>query len=211
MRNWKTAALAGVAALALAAAPMLARADSPAGHVLTIHLPDGSVEQIHYAGATPPRVVLAPPGLFAPMAELPTAFGPQSPFAMLQRMSAQMDRTMAAMMHAAFTMPVLPFPGRLVPAGFGHAPFGSSYSVITTINGNNVCTRSVTITSRGADARPQVVSDVSGNCGHAGQALLPARQHLAPAPASAWRHGDLIRVKYDGGKVLPARPASWQG
>lgn len=216
MRTWTTAALAGVAALALAAAPGLARAGNPHPHVLTIHFPDGSLGQIQYTGPVAPRVMLAPQAAFGPMpmpafapTPMPAMLGPDSPFAMLQRMSARMDREMSAMMRAAFTMPMLPLPSHLVPAGFGHAPFaGQDYSVITTINGNRVCTRSTTITSRGHGLRPQVVSDMSGDCGTAApRALTPARQDATP---DMGRHGNLIRVLDQGAPAAP-RPRAWQG
>lgn len=207
MRRLRTAVLAGVAALALAAAPGLARADNPSPHVMTIHLPDGSVAQIHYAGDVAPRVVFAPAASVPamPMPVLPAAFGPGSPFAMLERLSAAMDREAAALMQqasAAFAAPMLPFPGAPVPAGLGGGAAGSeAYSFLGSTNGHGACLRSMTITSRGDGAAPRVVSRQSGDCGAVGGAPAQAFENVAPAQA---RRGDMIRVKYD-----PVHAPAW--
>lgn len=206
MRLLRTALLAGLAAGALALAPGLARAGSPQIHVLTVQLPGGGVAQIRYSGDVAPRVVLLPDGSAMPMMAMPSAvFGNDSPFAMLERMSAEMDREAAAMFQAAssaFAMPMPPNPDRLMPAALGGAPFsGRSFSFIASIAGNGVCMRSVTITSV-AGAQPRVVSDTSGNCGPVGHAVTPAQQQVTPT----LRH-DTLRVRYDMGPSAPtSRP-----
>ncbi len=101
MRTLRTALLAGVAASAIGF-PGAALAQSPQTHVMTVRLPGGGVEQIRYTGDVPPQVVVAespaPIEAFAPM---PSLFGPQSPFAALDRISAEMDRQAAAMFRQA--------------------------------------------------------------------------------------------------------------
>ena len=206
------------AALALAAAPGLARAqNSPTPHVMTIQLPDGGVARIQYAGDVPPRVMFAPQATMAmPMPFMPAAFGPDSPFAMLERMSAAMDREAAALMQQAgamFAAPMAPMPGALVPAGFGAAPPGSeAFSFASSTNGPGMCIRSMTITSTGPGAPPHVVRRQSGDCGHAGGPAAPAFERIAPAQA---RPGNTIRVRYDGGQppssLIRPIPPAWQG
>ncbi len=50
----------------------------------------------------------------------------------------------------------------------GRVPWaGESYSYVSTISGNGVCTQSVRITSRGDGTPPQVERHSSGNCGAA--------------------------------------------
>lgn len=165
--------LAGVAAVAclgvaaLAASPK-SQAPTAQDHVLTVRLPDGSVEQIRYSGDVAPKVVVSASGL--PMAD----FGPAnsaSPFAMLERMSAQMDREMAEMMRNAPPMPSLAAPGAMQraaagqEAAFGQLPAGmQSYSFVSTMRGGHACSRSVQITSQGAGHAPRVVSQTSGDC-----------------------------------------------
>jgi hypothetical protein len=65
-----------------------------------------------------------------------------------------------------------------LPAG------AQSYTYVATTNGNTVCRRSVEITSRGPDAKPQIVSHISGDCGaseNVTPTMLPNAAPLAPA------------------------------
>jgi hypothetical protein len=177
----QTALVAGVAAIAcLGVAAMAQNPKPPAprfqAHVLTVQLPDGSVEQIRYSGAVAPQVALSPLGAFGPA----TAADAGSPFAMLERMSARMDREMADMMLDAPVMPLPPLagPGAIQPVDLGKLPAGGeSYSFVSTVNGGKACTRSVQITSRGPNQPPRVVSRTSGDCG--GQSA--AAPQAAPA------------------------------
>jgi hypothetical protein len=184
------AGVAAVACLGVAALAASPKSQTPAAHdhVLTVRLPDGSVEQIHYSGDVAPKVAVAPGGLgvFAPM----PGFGPasaDSPFAMLNRLSAQMDQQMAEMMRNAPPMPTLAAPGAMQraaagqEAALGQLPAGTeSYSFVSSVNGGHACSRSVQITSQGAGQAPRVVTQTSGDCG-GGQAA-PAPQ---PAPTAA--------------------------
>lgn len=185
MRTLRTALLAGVAAIA-AGVSGAALAQSPQSHVMTVRLPGGGVEEIRYTGDVPPQVVVgeapAATDVFAPM---PSLFGPRSPIAALDRISAEMDRQAALMFRQADAMAAQARSGQLSEAATGNLPPGSAdYSFVSTMSGNGVCTRSVEITSSGNGSPPRVVSHSSGNCGAApgasGSISLPA----APAPAS---------------------------
>ncbi|HEY3888657.1 MAG TPA: hypothetical protein VGL73_08785 [Caulobacteraceae bacterium] len=193
MRIISTTLMAGVAAIACVGVAAMAaspKSQTLPSHVLTVRLPDGSVEQIQYSGDVAPRVRLSaggmPMGALAPMAGLGPA-SDASPFAMLERMSAQMDREMAEMMRNAPLMPALAAPGGMqqAVAGRGAAlaklPSGTeSYSFVSSISGGKACTHSVQITSRGPGRAPQVVSQTSGDC--VGQTSAP---RTAPTAAGA--------------------------
>jgi hypothetical protein len=97
-----------------------------------------------------------------------------------------MNRQMAASL-AQFHQLQQAGPNGVYRAGLTSLPPGTqSYSVVTTIVGNNVCTRSVRISSGGEGAKPQMISNTSGNCGNAAPssagAPIRASTHTAPAP-----------------------------
>ncbi|HLK24962.1 MAG TPA: hypothetical protein VKT30_09910 [Caulobacteraceae bacterium] len=144
-------------------------ADAPKTHVLTIPLPGGGVEQIRYTGDVAPRVT------FRQAPEALAAFGPQigDPFAMMQRIQAEMDREMAAMLQHPMAIP--PMQGLsgapLQAVTMGSAPAGAqSYSVVSRVSGGHQCTESVEITSEGPGRPPKVVRQTSGDCGGASAA-----------------------------------------
>ncbi len=147
--------VAGAAVFALAG---VARAQGSDVHVMNVRMPDGSIEQIQYTGDVAPRVVFA----------APRAVAVESPFAMLERMSQEMNRQAAAMfqaMNAAMAMPLA------APNGLTQAATGP---------GAGFCMRSVQVTYAG-NGQPQVVSHTSGNCGPA-EGAAPAALPTAPAP-----------------------------
>ena len=171
--------LAGIAGLALAGTAMAAVAKD---HVLSVTLPDGSIEQIHYTGDVAPRVAIAPSREMA----LPVAFG--DPFADFDRISAAMDRQMDAMMREVSTMAAQPVSpdGKIDTAAFGKLPAGTMhYSFVSTSNGSGTCSRSVQVTSFGPDQQPKVVSQSSGDCSAMGVQPTPAAQGAAPATGTA--------------------------
>ena len=178
MRIIQTALLAGAAAVACVGVAAMAASPKPQTHVLTVRLPDGSVEQIQYSGDVTPQVVLAPAGMavrsLAPLAGTAPA---NSPFAILERMSAEMDRQMADMMRNARAMPMPDVAGlgQVQQADLAKLPPGTqSYSFVSTINGGKACMRSVQIT-QGSGQKPRVVSQTSGDCaGQPGAAPGPA-------------------------------------
>jgi hypothetical protein len=203
MRFGKTFLLSGAAALALAGCAGLALAQPL--HSLMVQLPGGGLAQIQYAGNVPPQVAFAP----APLA---TAFYPvDSPFAALDRISAQMDLDMAAMMESvAMAPPPVVDPDQMFNVEMRNIPAGAAeYSYVSTMGGDgNYCSRSVEITRSGPDGRPHVVTHQSGDCRHVGAVGFGAAPFAPPphmgAPtidARTWpaprRSGpDLLSVAY---------------
>lgn len=198
MRRRNTVLFAAGALMMLAGGSAMAAGSQSGAHEMTISLPNGGTAQIEYWGSQPPKVVIGPapvspvampgiamPGIAMPdMAmmplplPMPSMFWPAGfgvanapSFAALQRISAQMDRQMAAMVRQMNgAMPLLPSAGpAMSQAALKAMPPGSaSYSMVSTASGNNVCSRSVEITRQG-DGKPQVVRHSSGNCGSLGQ------------------------------------------
>ena len=167
MRPLRKAICAGVAAVALVGVAGLAVAEIKNAHVLDVRLPDGSSAHIHYFGDTPPTVSFAP----APMAlsvRSPASdlFGPDSPFGALERMSQAMDLQADAMLREAAAQSGLAFAGPdLMPIDVAKLPpGGQSFSMVSTLSGNGVCTRSVEYRSLGDGKPPQVVTRTSGTC-----------------------------------------------
>ena len=197
MPNFRTALLASAAAIGLAGLPGLAAAQSPptAGlqaHVMTVAVPGGGTAQIRYTGDVPPRISFTTePAALADWAPMPALFGPDSPFAALDRISAEMDRQAAAMFRQAATLTQAAQSGQPIPAALGSTPLGSSYSVVSEMTGNGVCSQSVEITSTG-NGPPKVVRHSSGNCGPAatggtvGAAALPRAAVPGNRPDTLW-------------------------
>ena len=214
MRKIRTALLAGAAAVTLTGLAGAAMAQGSAVHVMTIALPGGGVEEIHYTGNVAPQIVFAPgPSEITTWASMPTMFGPNSPFAAMERISAEMDRQAAGLLRQAEMLANQPGygVGPLSEAAFGNLPAGSrGYSFIATMNGNGVCSRSMTITSQGNGAPPRVVTRSSGNCGSAVGGAGSVAVPMAPAPP---HRADVIEADAAGarpylGLVHPI--ASWQ-
>ncbi len=185
MRTLRTALLAGVAAIATGFSGA-ALAQSPQTHVMTVHLPGGGTAEIRYTGNLAPQIRFgesaAPIDAFAPM---PSFFGSASPFAMLDRISAEMDREAAAMFRQANALAAQARYGQLTETAIGNLPPGTEgYSFVSTISGNSVCTQSVEITSQGNGAPPRVVSHSSGNCGAAPGASGTVNLPTAPVPTN---------------------------
>lgn len=175
-------------AVALAGVTAVAAAERVPVHVMTVQLPDGSVEQIHYTGTVAPRVVVRDEAV--PMAAagfFDTAFGPDSPFAALDRIGAEMDRQAALMMQQAALMRSSPDTA-IHAATLAGAPAGaSSFTQVSMSNGQGVCTQSVQVTSMGDGKAPKVERSSSGACG---TAVQPS---AAPATPSAAKPGPISR------------------
>lgn len=197
MGSLRTAVLIGTASLALAGAAGIAWAEAPRGHVLTIQLPGGAVERIRYSGDVAPRVTLTDGApvtggiLFTPLAPISvfdTAFGSDSPFAMFDRIAAEMDQRTHAMLREATTggarspgaVPTLTGLGALPTGAAGHYSFVST----TSGSGKGFCTQSVQITARGDGKAPQVVRQSSGDCGGGAASGTPALLKDAPTAPS---------------------------
>jgi hypothetical protein len=172
----------GAAAVALAGAGGLAYAQTPASvpadtHVMNIRLPDGSLQRIEYTGNVPPRIEIVPVSRLTP-AQMRVA---ESPFAMMQRISAEMDAQMAQMFQAFGPM-MGPFGSAPVTASFGGMPMA----------GSGVCVHSVQVTYNGS-GQPNVVSRTAGDCGGAAaKSSAPAALPTTPVPPAAQR---TIQVK----------------
>jgi len=171
-------------ALALAGVTAAVAAEHETVHHMVVHLPDGSVEQISYTGDVAPRVVLtdaAAPLVPAPF--LDTAFGGWSPFADLQRISAEMDQRMSAMMHQVALAQAAASDPAMQQAVMTGAPAGvTSFTSVSTFTGNGGCTQSVRVTGMGEGKAPQVIRTSSGDCSaaKAPQGAVQNTAHTAP-------------------------------
>ncbi|MGE5270637.1 MAG: hypothetical protein ACM3JG_13300 [Thiohalocapsa sp.] len=189
MRTLRNALFSGVAAAALAASGA-AFAQPRDVHFMTVRLPDGGLAQIRYTGNVAPQISFSEVpanDITLPVAALRPSwpgwgFDSASPFAMMRRISAEMDREAAAMFRQADAL-LAASPTGLTEAVARNLPPGStSYTVVSTMSGNGVCTQSVEITATG-NGQPRVVRHSSGNCG-AGAALPGAGGGTINAPAT---------------------------
>jgi len=217
--------LAGAASIGIALSlPGAASAQNV--HVMNVAVPGGGVAQIRYFGEVPPQIAVVPAPAAFPAASgeafgawMPASsmfgpgfgpgFGPDSPFAMLDRIAADMDRRAAAMFRYAEAMSARADAGggvetaaRATPSG---APFGGeSYSFVSTVSGSGVCSQSVRIVSRGDGTKPIVERYSSGNCGNAvtvprgRPGVQPRMQPAAPVPATTPKQLDLILTQGAG-------------
>ena len=156
--------LGGIAAAALLGLSGLAEAGNV--HTMTVRTPDGGTATIHYAGDVAPKVTFERGPWFARFG------GGALAFPDFQRIQAQMDRQMQAMMREADAMAKgSPGAGPLFSADFGAPAKGaSSYSFFSSTSSNGVCTRSVEVTDTGGGAAPRVERHSSGDCGKAARA-----------------------------------------
>jgi hypothetical protein len=211
MRVLQTALLAGAAAIAVSGLSGVAAARDLNTHVMTVQLPGGGVAEIRYTGDVPPPVVFSPAptalGAFMPFGAV---FGPASPFATLDRISAAMDREAASLIRQAEMLANAPAfaPNRPIETALGNLPPGTeSYSMVSTWSGNGVCTQSVEITSPANGGRPRVLSRSAGNCGSAPGSAGVIRAPTLPAPTHS---PDILETRGTqpyGGLV---REAAWQ-
>jgi hypothetical protein len=178
---YRTAILASAALLAVAGIAGTAAAHSLSrdSHVLTVRLPDGSLERIHYTGDHPPAVSFADPfdAVFAPAGD---GFAIGSPFAQMERISAAIDRETAVMLQEARHLDRLAFgnPGQL-NVDFRNLPRGmQGYSMVSTMSGGHVCTRSMEYLSQGPGKPPRIETRTSGNC----SAIQGKPLHAGTAP-----------------------------
>jgi hypothetical protein len=162
MRKSRAVALAGLGSAVLAGAAVAA---TPSTHVMNVPLADGSSARIEYVGDVAPRVTVEPgmrPVLFDPFAGLD-----------MMRPMIDMRRQIDAMLREAGRLPARAVAPSINVAASGNLPAGSSsISMISTSNGERVCTRTTEVVSQGAGKPPRVTSRVSGDC--AGAAAAPA-------------------------------------
>jgi hypothetical protein len=204
VRKIGIAILAGVAALAAAGTAVAA---SERQHVLHLTLPDGSVEHIRYSGDVPPPVVFLPTHN-APVASVDPF--DVAPFAMFDRMAAEMERQADTMLRQAAMMASQPAvaDGKMGYATFANLPAGTvHYSFVSTSSANGVtCTRSTQIVSQGPKLQPKMISQTSGDCG-----VPPAHAIPAVDGAAAARQPKAMMVKLDPAKDHPARAPAAKG
>jgi hypothetical protein len=163
---------------------------------VNVALPDGSVEQVRCTGDVAPRLVAMPPAA-DPML---VAFGPDSPFAMMDRISAAMNAQMAGLMRQAAAMQSMT-PEQLQQAAMRSGPGGgtTSFTMVSTSGADGVvCSQSVRTVSLGDGKAPQVIRTTSGDCGSA----VSRPQGLTPAAAAAVKAPAPLTPA-----VLPAQPA----
>ena len=214
MRKQTIGLFAGIAGLAITGAAMAATPPKHAQpenvqpeHILSVAMPDGTVEHIRYSGDTPPALVFTP----VRQAALPVAFGDpftMAPFADFDRIAAVMDRQMDAMLRQASTLAAQPVgpDGKIDQAAFAKLPAGTvHYSFVSSSSGNGTCSRSVQMTSFGPNQQPKIVSQSSGDCAGVGTPVTPAVDHAAPAAAPT-----VTAVKHDVAKdqAAPTGPTT---
>lgn len=166
MRISTSLIIAGATVIGLAGlAPTIARELDR--HTVTVGVPGGGVETIEYSGKVAPRISFQHIPIFGPPADQFVSFAPVGfgSFAALDRISAEMDQQMNAMMQQAETLAAMPQRAPLYQAVLKGVPEGATFSMVSETSGNGVCTHMTRITQGAGDARPQVVSQTSGNCG----------------------------------------------
>jgi hypothetical protein len=183
MRKVTKLLLAGAGAMTLAGVAVAA-ADNH--HIMNVVLPDGSIAHIQYVGNVAPRVVVAPTAQ-----AVPVAFVAADPFAMMDRISYEMDRQMEAMLQQASALRQAAPGGQLSEAALQSLPPGTvSYSFTSYSSGNGAtCSQSVQVTALGKNQPPKVERQSQGDCS--------AVNTRKPTPA-------VIQAKPDAPKVTPA-------
>lgn len=203
MRPMKTLLLAGLGSALLAGGAFAAR--EARMHVLSVALPDGSIEQIRYSGDVAPRIVVAPAAAMPlmPGDMFAAAFGPDSPFTEMERISAEMSRHSEAMLRQAAAMASQPTAG-VTPAALANMPAGSfHYTMVSTSSGAGNCTQSVQIISTGQGQQPKVINSSSGDC----KAMTSAGpKATALPPAAAPSAAPVKPVGYVPAKAMADRP-----
>ena len=197
MRVLQTAILAGAAAAVFGFSGM-ALAQNSNMHTMTVQLPGGGMAEIRYTGNIPPQVtVSASPAATGDFLPVVSMLGADSPFGMLDRITAEMDRKAAALFRYADAMAARPGASGLTLTNLPPGIRGFSY--ISTMSGNSVCTRRTEITATG-NGPPRVVTHSSGNCGpepslpgNAGWSA-PGIVH-APATPAPIKRPDLLWTK----------------
>lgn len=198
MRLTRSAALAGIASLALAGAALAAeKPGKPEVNMVEVALPGGGVARIGYSGDVAPRIAVgqAPAAAQRARYEAARLAGMDAMMAALARRAALMQERMrlrmaalrAEAMRAGAGGPPdgrglawVSLPGFGPAAGVALPPGAVSYSSVTRVSGGRSCTETVQVTRTSADAAPRVVRRISGDCAAVG---APARPGVAPAPA----------------------------
>jgi hypothetical protein len=193
------AAVAAASLIGPAAAKTVAR-KSDDKHVIVFRLPDGSIERIRYAGNRAPQVRIV--GLPASTPGFVDPFWPASPFSNLDSISAAMDRETEVMLQQVDSM-MQASPGGPIADPNGLPSGVQGYSVVSTLSGSGVCTRSVRYIGTG-DGKPRIESSVSGNCAPGETTVAPV-ETKAPLQTKASVH-PAFRPKPSGIIQVNAEP-----
>ena len=164
----KNATLTIAAAMAVLAISGVVGAQFVKTHTISVRLPDGGEARVFYAGNVPPGITVEPDARTVAASWLPDRVVAESPFAVMDRVAAEMDREADAMFREAGS-PIPPVPP---------APGAQGYSFVSTLSGAGVCSRSVEIIADGHGERPRVLTRTSGDCG---ESQRPAQRALEPA------------------------------
>jgi hypothetical protein len=201
----RTAALIGAVVLAAAGLAGANAGERARTHILTVRLPDGSIEQVRYAGEQRPQIHFTQ----EPVSPGFERVEMNSPFAALDRLSAEMDRQAQALLNETANLRDSAFglPGAFTLADSGGLPLGArSFSVVSTLSGDHMCSHSVEVFASPDGGQPRVVTRTSGDCGpgHLGSPSLGPRR---PAEPARTRPG-LIEVNARPGEILAPEAAS---
>src|SRR3954454_15281903 len=111
MARLRKTLLAGAASIGIA---ISGAASAQTAHVMNVAVPGGGIAQIRYFGDVPPQIVFAPApaafpassgeafGAWMPVSSMfGPGFGSASPFAVMDRIAAEMDRRAAAIFRYA--------------------------------------------------------------------------------------------------------------
>ena len=165
MRLTRKAVLAGIASLAVAGAALAAEA--PRFHTINVQTPDGAVAHVRYSGDVAPTVTFdrGPARAWIDAGDFFAGFDP-TPFAMLDRVAASMDRQAELMLRQV----------RLGASGAGIGEGGhdllmasglpsNAYTLVSETVNDGTCARSIEVTRTDPTAKPNVVTHQSGACG----------------------------------------------
>ena len=195
MKALKKPLLIGAAAIVAIGLAGAAVAGIKHSHVMRVRLPDGTLEEIRYTGDAPPVVRLQPG--WAPIDDAWPAdvFGAEPPIAALERLSAQVDREAEALFQQARSLPgpLIGGPGGLTQVDLGGLPHGmSGYSVVSTVSGGRVCTRTVEYGPSDSSGRLKALTRISGDCD--GPTKAPSSPVQAVSPSDGADHPLLQQV-----------------
>jgi len=209
MRIIPTALLAGAGSLALIGA---AAAHGLPTHRMTVQLPNGAIEEIEYSGSTAPAISIVPAqtapaanGTDATLFASPVAaFGPNSPFAMMERISDAMNREAAMLFRQVDALAMQPLPASAAPLSVDmtRMPRGAEgYSFVATLTPSGACSQSTEIIAAGHGTKRHVITRRTGDCG--GATGMPALDRT-PYPTSPQHQHHVQSVKAVR-RAIPAR------
>lgn len=193
MRISTSLIIAGAAVIGLAGlAPTIARELDT--HTVTVRVPGGGVETITYTGKVAPQISFQQVPVSGPVDGSFVAFAPFPSVVAFDRISAEMDRQMDAMMRQAQMMAAMSQQSPLYHATLNGVPQGAAtFSMVSETSSNGACIHVTRITQGAGDAKPQMVSQTSGNCGQAVHGARPAGDP------------DMKQINYRMPAVHPAR------